>query len=118
MVNLKTETDYFNLHRLAEGVYAAVAKPGQGARSNAGVVDLGDELLVFHSFSTPSAAKELRKQAEMICGKKVKYLINSHYHGDHMFGNQVFEDATIISTSLTHKWFKENKILFMMWRRK
>ena len=47
----------------------------------------------------------------MICGKKVKYLINSHYHGDHMFGNQVFEDATIISTSLTHRWFREQNTI-------
>ncbi|MFJ8066408.1 MBL fold metallo-hydrolase [Psychrobacillus sp. NPDC096426] len=111
MVNFMTETEYFTLYRLAEGVYAAIAKPGQGAWSNAGVVDLGDELLVFDSFSTPSAAKELRKQAEMICGKKVKYLINSHYHGDHVFGNQVFEDATIISTSSTYKWFKEQNTI-------
>ncbi len=101
------ETEYFTLNRLTEGVYAAIAKPGQGAWSNAGIVDLGDELLVFDSFSTPSAAQVLRKQGENITGKKVKYLINSHYHGDHVFGNQVFEDVTIISTSLTHKWFKE-----------
>ncbi|WP_391121067.1 MBL fold metallo-hydrolase [Psychrobacillus sp. L3] len=111
MFNVKIETEYFTLHRLAEGVHAAIAKPGQGAWSNAGVVDLGDELLVFDSFSTPSAAKELRKQAEMIIGKKVKYLINSHYHGDHVFGNQVFEDATIISTSLTNKWFREQNTI-------
>lgn len=31
----------------------------------------------------------------------------SHYHGDHVFGNQVFEDVTIISTSLTKKWFED-----------
>lgn len=111
MVNVKIETEYFTLHRLAEGVYAAIAKLGQGAWSNAGVVDLGDELLVFDSFSTPSAAKELRKQVEMISGKKVKYLINSHYHGDHVFGNQVFEDVTIISTSLTNKCFIEQNTI-------
>jgi glyoxylase-like metal-dependent hydrolase (beta-lactamase superfamily II) len=88
-------------------VYAAIAKPGQGAWSNAGIVDLGGELLVFDSFSTPSAAQMLRHQAEVMTGKKVKYLINSHYHGDHVFGNQVFEDVTIISTSLTKKWFED-----------
>ena len=111
MVRWKTETEYFTLHKLTEGVYAAIAKPGQGAWSNAGVVDLGDELLVFDSFGTPSAALELKKLTELIMGKKVRYIINSHYHGDHVFGNQVFEDATIISTSLTRKWFIEKNTI-------
>ncbi|MBG9455716.1 hypothetical protein ABE61_17035 [Lysinibacillus sphaericus] len=105
------ETNYFTLHNLCDGVYAAVAKPGQGAWSNAGIIDLGEELLVFDSLSTPSAGEELRRQAESLTGKKVKYLINSHYHGDHVFGNQVFSDTTIISTYVTEKLCKEkNKI--------
>ena len=105
------DTNYFSLYALCEGVYAAISKPGQGAWSNAGIVDLGDELLIFDSFATPSAGYELRKQAEDITGKKIKYLVNSHYHGDHVFGNQAFTDSTIISTSLTRKWFnKKNRI--------
>lgn len=95
------------MYSLSEGVYVAIAKPGKGAWSNAGIVDLGDELLVFDSFTTPSAGFELRRQAEKITGKEVKYLINSHFHGDHVFGNQAFIDTTIISTSLTKKWCKE-----------
>jgi cyclase len=106
------DTDYFGLYALSDGAYAAIAKPGKGAWSNAGIVDLGEELLVFDSLATPSAGYELRKQAEEMTGKKVKYLINSHYHGDHVFGNQAFSDTTIISTSLTRKWFEEkNKIV-------
>jgi cyclase len=101
------ETEYFTLHTLDDGVFAAIAKPGQGAWSNAGIVDLGEELLVFDSLSTPSAGKELRRQAESLTGKKVKYLINSHYHGDHVFGNQVFFDTTIISTYETQKLCNE-----------
>lgn len=105
------ETKYFTLHTLCDGVFAAIAKPGQGAWSNAGIIDLGDELLVFDSLSTPSAGEELRRQAESLTGKKVKYLMNSHYHGDHVFGNQAFSDTTIISTYVTEKLCKEkNKI--------
>lgn len=101
------ETDFFILDSLCDGVYAAISKPGQGAWSNAGIVDLGDGILVFDSFTTPSAGYELRRQAEDITGKKVKYLINSHYHGDHVFGNQAFMDTTIISTPTTKKWCEE-----------
>ncbi|MFJ6208527.1 MBL fold metallo-hydrolase [Lysinibacillus sp. NPDC092081] len=105
------ETTYFTLHTLCDGVFAAIAKPGQGAWSNAGIIDLGDELLVFDSLSTPSAGEELRRQAESLTGKKVKYLINSHYHGDHVFGNQVFSDTTIISTYVTEKLCKEKNMI-------
>lgn len=106
------ETEYFSLHALHDGVYAAIAKAGQGAWSNAGIVDLGDDLLVFDSFATPSAGYALRKQAEDITGKKVTFLLNSHYHGDHVFGNQAFIDTTIISTSLTKELSEEkNKVV-------
>lgn len=106
-----TQTDYFILKRMAPGVFAAIAKPGTGAWSNAGFVDLGTELLVFDSFNTPAAAEELKKQAEKLTGKKVKYLVNSHYHGDHVFGNQVFEDQPIISTELTREWIKDKNAI-------
>ncbi|MGE6753786.1 MBL fold metallo-hydrolase [Rossellomorea sp. NPDC071047] len=108
--NIK-DTDYFSLYALCDGVYAAIAKPGKGAWSNAGIVDLGENLLVFDSLATPSAGYELRQQAEELTGKKVKYLINSHYHGDHVFGNQAFSDTAIISTSLTRKWFEEKNMI-------
>lgn len=106
-----TQTDYFILKRMAPGVFAAIAKPGTGAWSNAGFVDLGTELLVFDAFNTPTAAEELKKQAEKLTGKKVKYLVNSHYHGDHVFGNQVFEDLPIISTELTREWIKDKNAI-------
>jgi cyclase len=94
-------TPFFNLERIADGVYAAVAISGKGAWSNAGFVDVGDELFVFDAFSTPKAARELRRMAEELTQKPVKYLVNSHYHGDHTFGNVAFEDVVIISTALT-----------------
>jgi len=34
-------SEYFDLHQLAEGVYAAIAIEGGAAFSNAGIVDLG-----------------------------------------------------------------------------
>ncbi|MGM9930230.1 MBL fold metallo-hydrolase [Pradoshia sp.] len=110
MKNLIKETSYFTLHILADGIYAAMAKPGQGAWSNAGIVDLGEEVLVFDSLGTPSAGIELRRQAEEITGKPVKYLVNSHYHGDHVFGNQAFKDVPIIATSETLRLGLENQM--------
>lgn len=104
----QTDTDYFRIEALRDGVYAAIAKPGTGAWSNAGIVDLGEELLVFDSLGTPSAGLELKRQAESLTGKKVKYVLNSHYHGDHVFGNQHFTAAAIIATAETQSLGKKH----------
>lgn len=105
------ETPYFHLKELADGVYAAIAKPGTGAFSNAGFIDLGDGVIVFDALSTPAAAMALREFAEELTGKPVKYLFNSHWHGDHTFGNQIFSDVPIISTTLTRDFHKINNVL-------
>ena len=105
------ETAYFTLQEMADGMFAAIAKPGSGAWSNAGFVDLGTELLVFDAFNTPSASRELKNQAEKLTGKKVAYLVNSHFHGDHVFGNQTFKEQVIISTATTKEWISEKNAI-------
>ncbi|GCE30918.1 hypothetical protein KDA_64020 [Dictyobacter alpinus] len=92
---------YFQLEQVADGIYAALAKGGAGAWGNAGIVDLGGQTLVFDTFNTPQAALGLRTVAEQLTGRKVTYVINSHHHSDHIWGNQAFEDATIYATDNT-----------------
>ncbi|MBL0388434.1 MBL fold metallo-hydrolase [Tumebacillus sp. ITR2] len=106
---LLTSSKHFTLERLAEGVYAAIDTNGYGAFSNGGFVDLGDRTLVFDSFQTPQAAQYLRTAAELLTGKPVTLLVNSHRHGDHVRGNQVFCDATIISTKLTRDLIEQDR---------
>lgn len=101
------ENQFFTCKEVKKGLYAAIVKDGQGALGNAGFVDLGDETLVFDTFMIPQAAAALRQAAEEATGKKVKYVVNSHYHGDHTNGNSVFKDAVIISTSSTREKIQE-----------
>jgi glyoxylase-like metal-dependent hydrolase (beta-lactamase superfamily II) len=91
----------FEIIKLARGVYAAIHKPEGRAISNAGIVDLGNVTLVFDTFISPYAAEELKRViAEMGLGP-VKYVVNSHYHDDHIRGNQIFKGASIYSTQIT-----------------
>jgi cyclase len=92
---------YFGLHVVAEGVYAAVAREGAGAMANAGIVDLGDRTLVFDTFLTYPAAADLRRAAEQLTGHPVQAVVNSHWHGDHVLGNQAFPGAMIFATERT-----------------
>jgi cyclase len=101
MASSNIKTSYFSLEELSEGVYAAIAKKGEGAMGNSGFIDIGNGVVIFDTFTTPNAATELRKVAEDITQKEIKYVFNSHYHGDHTLGNQIFDDVTIISTHIT-----------------
>src|ERR1700694_2469009 len=54
----KTEDD-FQLIKVADGVYAAIAKSGGLASGNAGFIIGDDGVLVFDTFFTPAAIEEL-----------------------------------------------------------
>jgi cyclase len=84
----KAEDD-FQLVKVADGVYAAIAKPGGLASGNAGFV-IGDEgVLIFDTFFTPAAMEELIGEIQALTKLPLKFAVNSHYHLDHTGGNQV-----------------------------
>ena len=95
----------FSIQPIGPGIWAAIHNDDQGQSiCNAGIVDLGDKVLIFDPFMNPSAAQELKALAEEMTGKYVGYVINSHFHNDHIRGNQVFSsESTIISTGFTRK---------------
>ena len=104
-----TTSRHFTLHELDTGVHAAISIDGGWAICNAGIVDLGDNAIVFDTFVNQDAAKDLKDAAESISGKSVDYVINSHRHGDHVRGNQVFEGAHIVATQKTRDAMAELK---------
>jgi hypothetical protein len=58
------QSEHFTLHRLGEGIYAAISIDGAGSLANAGIVDLVDETLVFDTVRYPIAqARGLLLQA-------------------------------------------------------
>lgn len=82
--------DNFTLVKIADGVYATIAKSGGLATGNAGFVSGDDGVLVFDTFFTPDAAAELVNEVQKETNLPVKYAVNSHYHLDHTGGNQLF----------------------------
>jgi len=94
---------HFHVERLANGVYAAIHVDGGWAIGNAGIVDLGERTLVFDTGLTPQAACDLHSAAEVLTGRVPNYVVNSHYHNDHIRGNQVFPEAVVVSTLRTRE---------------
>jgi cyclase len=118
--NPQTGSKNFFIQQLAPGVWAAIQNDKGGhAISNAGIVDLGNKTLVFDAFMNPDAAAELKKTAEQLTKHPVSFVINSHYHDDHIRGNQVFvPGATIISTEWTKNEMRTAEAEEQEWLRK
>jgi cyclase len=98
-VDTVVQSEHFEIKEVAEGVYAAIGTAGGAAYSNAGIVNLGDQTLVFDTFQTPQAAQDLKAAAEVLTGRPVGYVVISHSHADHWCGNQVFEPHVPILTT-------------------
>lgn len=103
---------YFTLKPLGHNVWAAIAVPGSGAGSNSGFVIGDDGVAVIDTFQKVDAAKSLLAEIRKMTQLPVKYVINTHYHIDHVTGNGVFAEAgaTIIAQKNVRDWIPtENK---------
>ncbi|MFN2438529.1 MAG: MBL fold metallo-hydrolase [Chitinophagaceae bacterium] len=98
------KSKHFTIQQLSPGVWAAINNDNYGhAICNAGIIDLGDKTVIFDPFMNIDAAKDLKQIAKELTKKDASVVINSHYHNDHIRGNQVFLPAAIISTIWTRK---------------
>ena len=85
------------LRQVSEHVYYAEGIPGiatdnQGFVSNAGVIVTDEGVVVFDTLGTASLAALLLKKIRAVTDKPIVRVISSHYHADHIYGLQVFED--------------------------
>jgi len=92
---------HYSFEPVADGVLAAIHRPGGGGVGNAAIVDLGRTTLVFDTGMTPQAGAELRAAAEELA--PVAVVVNSHFHADHVRGNQAFENVEIVATGRTQE---------------
>jgi len=112
------KSKHFQIERLADGVYAAIASEQGYAICNAGIVDLGDKTIIFDTFISPDAAKDLLKASKQLTSYKATFVVNSHYHEDHIRGNQVFPaDVDIISTIWTREAIAQKEPEEISWER-
>ncbi len=96
-------SDFFTLYKLNDSCYAAIEKEGARTGSNAGFVDIDGMVIVFDTFLSLGAAKDLLDCIKEITGGVPSYVVNSHEHSDHFVGNQVFKEfvSYIVSTHQT-----------------
>jgi len=83
--------------QLAPNVYAYIQAKATWYWNNAGFIVGNDYVVVVDSLATVGLTRKFKDEIRKITNKPIRYLINTHHHGDHTYGNHVFEGATIIS---------------------
>lgn len=82
----------FVFDQLGEGVFR---RRYESLDLNVGVVVGDDGLAVIDTRSTHREAQQLLDDLTTLSPKPVRWVINTHYHWDHVYGNAMFEDAEI-----------------------
>jgi cyclase len=80
------------------------------AQVTAGVVAGPQWAIVIDTLALPEETLAIRDFVEHEVGIQVRYVINTHYHADHTWGNCFFPGATIISHSLCRDLLAERAI--------
>ncbi len=83
---------------IQKGIYAMVG--GEGVDSNSTFIITSKGVIVVDTRPTPIEADKVMAEIRKHTDLPIIYTINTHFHGDHTFGNQVFEESVSI---IAHK---------------
>jgi cyclase len=113
------------VERIAEGVFAIIhddalkSWPAGGTdwpHGNTGVIVGDDGVLVIDATFHPSRAVADIALIRRLTNKPVRFLVNTHWHGDHTHGNGVYKDSfpniRIISSRPNRDWIRVNQLRF------
>jgi len=111
------------LVKLSDRAYAYLGtsdfSPGNSYGANAGIVIGDNGILVIDTLASSRHAQEFIAAIKKVSDKPIKYVLNTHFHMDHSFGNSDFEavGATVISHHMALSYMKKwsQKILDKGW---
>jgi cyclase len=83
--------------KIADGVWFLIGDSSKGY-SNTTIIEMESYLIVVDA-NYPARAKELLNISKSLSGKPVRYVFDTHAHGDHSYGNSVWtkEGATTMA---------------------
>jgi cyclase len=85
------------LSEVAADVYAWVQPDGSWFINNAGAIHGGDDVVLIDTCATASRTRRfLGAVADATGGAPVRLAVNTHWHGDHTFGNALLPESTVL----------------------
>ncbi len=100
----RRSTPAFEITQVTADVYHARGVGEMSVGSNAAIVVNETDVLLVDSHISPAAANALLEELRPITDKPVRYVVNTHYHFDHVHGNQVYPpEVEVIGHELTRE---------------
>jgi glyoxylase-like metal-dependent hydrolase (beta-lactamase superfamily II) len=107
----------YTLQELGHGAWTAIDNPAakaEEAGSNAGFLIGSDGVLVVDTFENPAAAKKMLEAIREKTKLPVKFVVNTHYHLDHVAGNSIFAGAgaVVMAQENVRLWERTENLKF------
>jgi cyclase len=119
----KFVNEQYDLQKIADGVYSFIAPESDSGvvQSNCTVIIGEQAVMVVDTGQFPSLAERMVADIKKLTAKPVRYIVNTHWHFDHVWGNAVFREAypgvAIISTEYTRELVEEQGPKFLSTQR-
>lgn len=88
--------NWCSIEKINESIYALIDKDGGWFLSNTGIINMGSYTLVIDTQYNESRAKDIINIINDLGFPKVGLILNTHPHGDHAWGNHVFNAPSIM----------------------
>jgi len=83
----------YTLEKLADGVHAVIYNPELETEGNTLIVVNDRDVVVVDSNAGITTAKMTIAEIRTLTPKPVAFVVNTHWHDDHVMGNQAYADA-------------------------
>ncbi|GLZ38913.1 MBL fold metallo-hydrolase [Actinokineospora sp. NBRC 105648] len=103
MTRTPSALDDTRLEEVADGVHAHIQPDGGWCLNNAGVLVSGGHTALVDTAATEARARRLRELVGTVSPTAPELLVNTHFHGDHTFGNFVFAEAVVLGHRRTRE---------------
>ena len=90
-LHAQSTSQSFDIVSVVPGIYAAIGK--NGVFGNGAFIVGPDSVVVVDTQLRPSWARDLITEIHRVTDKPVRFVINTHWHGDHTLGNQAYIGA-------------------------
>jgi glyoxylase-like metal-dependent hydrolase (beta-lactamase superfamily II) len=104
----------FQIKLIGANVWAVIDDANGDAGANSGFVVGDDGVAVIDSLENEAAAKALIEQIHALTHLPIKFVVNTHYHLDHVAGNRVFAQhgAVIVGHHSLRAWIHTENLKF------
>lgn len=89
----RAESPRYTVEKLADGVHAVLYNPEIEVEGNTLIVINDDDVVVVDSNAGVTTARMTIAEIQKLTAKPVTFVVNTHWHDDHVMGNQAYAEA-------------------------